>query len=101
LEDLSKLPFTLKTDLRDNYPYGMFAVPLSQIVRVHASSGTTGKPTVVGYTRNDITTWAELVARSMVAAGANEHSVAQISYGYGLFTGSQLQHTYNYNISYC
>lgn len=87
LEDLSKLPFTLKTDLRDNYPYGMFAVPLSQIVRVHASSGTTGKPTVVGYTRNDITTWAELVARSMVSAGANEHSVAQISYGYGLFTG--------------
>jgi len=87
LEDLSKLPFTTKTDLRDNYPYGMFAVPLSQIVRVHASSGTTGKPTVVGYTRNDITTWSEIVARSMVAAGANEHSVAQISYGYGLFTG--------------
>ncbi len=87
LEDLSKLPFTTKTDLRDNYPYGMFAVPLSQIVRVHASSGTTGKPTVVGYTRNDITIWSEIVARSLVSAGADSHTVAQISYGYGLFTG--------------
>lgn len=87
LEDLSKLPFTTKQDLRDNYPYGMFAVPLSQIVRVHASSGTTGKPTVVGYTRNDITMWSEIVARSLVSAGADSHTVAQISYGYGLFTG--------------
>lgn len=87
LDDLSKLPFTTKTDLRDNYPYGLFAVPMSSIVRVHASSGTTGKPTVVGYTRNDITTWSEIVARSMVCAGGDNHSVVQISYGYGLFTG--------------
>lgn len=87
LDDLSKLPFTTKQDLRDNYPYGLFAKPMSQIVRVHASSGTTGKPTVVGYTRNDITTWSEIVARSMSCAGANSNSVMQISYGYGLFTG--------------
>ena len=87
LDDLSKLPFTTKQDLRDNYPYGLFAKPMSQIVRVHASSGTTGKPTVVGYTRNDITTWSEIVARSMSCAGANNNSVMQISYGYGLFTG--------------
>lgn len=87
LDDLSKLPFTTKQDLRDNYPYGLFAAPISQIVRVHASSGTTGKPTVVGYTRNDITTWSELVARSMCCGGADTKSVIQISYGYGLFTG--------------
>jgi len=87
LEDLSKLPFTTKQDLRDNYPYGLFATPMSQIVRLHASSGTTGKPTVVGYTRNDITTWSEIVARSMVCGGADQNSVIQISYGYGLFTG--------------
>lgn len=87
LDDLAKLPFTTKQDLRDNYPYGLFAKPMSQIVRVHASSGTTGKPTVVGYTRNDITTWSEIVARSMSCAGANSNSVMQISYGYGLFTG--------------
>lgn len=87
LDDLSKLPFTTKQDLRDNYPYGLFAEPTSQIVRVHASSGTTGKPTVVGYTRNDITTWSELVARSMCCGGADTESVIQISYGYGLFTG--------------
>jgi len=86
-EDLSKLPFTTKSDLRDNYPYGMFASPLSQIIRLHASSGTTGKPTVVGYTREDINTWSELCARALVAAGADSHSVVQISYGYGLFTG--------------
>lgn len=87
LNDLSKLPFTTKQDLRDNYPYGLFATPMSQIVRLHASSGTTGKPTVVGYTRNDITTWSEIVARSMVCGGADQNSVIQISYGYGLFTG--------------
>ncbi|MBP1924362.1 phenylacetate-CoA ligase [Sedimentibacter acidaminivorans] len=87
LDDLSKLPFTTKQDLRDNYPYGLFATPMSQIVRLHASSGTTGKPTVVGYTRNDITTWSEIVARSMACGGADHNSVIQISYGYGLFTG--------------
>ncbi len=87
LKDLEKLPFTLKQDLRDNYPYGMFAVPLSEIVRIHSSSGTTGKPTVVGYTRNDINTWAELMARSLVCGGAGQEDVIQNSYGYGLFTG--------------
>lgn len=87
LDDLAKLPFTTKQDLRDNYPYGLFARPMSQIVRVHASSGTTGKPTVVGYTRNDITTWSEIVARSLACGGADSNSVIQVSYGYGLFTG--------------
>lgn len=87
LEDLSLLPFTTKQDLRDNYPYGLFAVPLSEIVRIHASSGTTGKPTVVGYTQRDIQTWAELMARTLTAAGADKHSVIQNAYGYGLFTG--------------
>ncbi|MBC3796669.1 phenylacetate--CoA ligase family protein [Acetobacterium tundrae] len=87
LSDLQKLPFTTKVDLRDNYPYGLFAVPLEKIVRIHASSGTTGKPTVVGYTRKDITIWAEIMARSLVAAGADSHSVVQNAYGYGLFTG--------------
>ena len=87
LEDLQKLPFTTKVDLRDNYPYGLFTVPLEQIVRIHASSGTTGKPTVVGYTRNDISMWSELMARCLVAAGAGPHSVIQNAYGYGLFTG--------------
>lgn len=87
LEDLSKLPFTTKQDLRDNYPYGLFAVPLSEIVRIHASSGTTGKPTVVGYTQGDIQTWAELMARTLTAAGAEKTSVIQNAYGYGLFTG--------------
>lgn len=87
LDDLANLPFTTKEDLRDNYPYGLFAKPMSEIVRVHASSGTTGKPTVVGYSRNDITMWAELVARSMVCGGADSNSVIQVSYGYGLFTG--------------
>jgi phenylacetate-CoA ligase len=87
LEDLKKLPFTNKTDLRDNYPYGLFAEPLSKIVRIHASSGTTGKPTVVGYTRNDLALWSECAARALVCAGADEHSVIQNSYGYGLFTG--------------
>jgi len=87
LDDLRRLPFTLKQDMRDNYPYGLFAVPLEQIVRIHASSGTTGKPTVVGYTRRDIDTWTELMARSFVAAGAHKGDVIHNAYGYGLFTG--------------
>jgi phenylacetate-CoA ligase len=87
LKDLRRLPFTLKQDMRDNYPYGLFAVPLDQIVRIHASSGTTGKPTVVGYTRRDIDTWSELMARSFVAAGAHRGDVIHNAYGYGLFTG--------------
>lgn len=87
LSDLSKLPFTYKNDLRDNYPYGMFATPMNQIVRLHASSGTTGKPTVVGYTQNDIDTWAELMARSIRAAGGKPGDKVHVSYGYGLFTG--------------
>ncbi|WP_305045626.1 phenylacetate--CoA ligase family protein [Geoalkalibacter sp.] len=87
LDDLRRFPFTLKQDMRDNYPYGLFAVPLEQIVRIHASSGTTGKPTVVGYTRRDIDTWSELMARSFVAAGAHMGDVIHNAYGYGLFTG--------------
>jgi phenylacetate-CoA ligase len=87
IDDLSKLPFTTKQDLRDNYPFGLFAVPMSEIVRVHASSGTTGKPTVVGYTRKDLATWSEVIARTLTCAGAHQHDVIQIAYGYGLFTG--------------
>ena len=87
IEDLSKLPFTNKSDLRDSYPFGSFAVPMSEIVRVHASSGTTGKPTVVGYTRNDIAMWAENVTRSLCMAGVTKHDLVQVAYGYGLFTG--------------
>jgi len=87
LEDLKKLPFTYKQDLRDNYPYGLFATPLSEIVRIHASSGTTGKQTVVGYTRKDLDTWSEVMARTFTCAGANKESIIQIAYGYGLFTG--------------
>lgn len=87
IDDISKLPFTTKTDLRDNYPYGLFAVPMSEIVRLHATSGTTGKPTVVGYTRNDISTWSEVIARTLTAAGATRNDFIQIAYGYGLFTG--------------
>ncbi|MFV3415772.1 phenylacetate--CoA ligase PaaK [Pseudomonas nitroreducens] len=87
LDDLAKFPFTGKNDLRDNYPYGMFAVPQSEIVRLHASSGTTGKPTVVGYTQNDIDTWANVVARSIRAAGGRKGDKVHVSYGYGLFTG--------------
>lgn len=87
LSDLAKFPFTGKKDLRDNYPFGMFAVPIEQVVRIHASSGTTGKPTVVGYTKNDIDTWADVVARSIRAAGGRAGDRVQISYGYGLFTG--------------
>ncbi len=87
LDDVRKLPFTTKDDLRDNYPYGMFAVPLRDIVRIHSSSGTTGKPTVVGYTRNDLDIWSNLVARIMVAGGVTKDDIIQISFGYGLFTG--------------
>jgi phenylacetate-CoA ligase len=87
LSDLAKFPFTTKKDLRDNYPYGMFAVPQNQISRIHASSGTTGKPTVVGYTANDIEMWASCVARSIRAAGARRGDKVHVSYGYGLFTG--------------
>ncbi|MBA2862665.1 phenylacetate--CoA ligase family protein [Methanococcus maripaludis] len=87
IDDLSKLPFTTKQDLRDNYPFGIFSVPMSEIVRVHASSGTTGKPTVVGYTRRDIAMWSEVVARALNCAGASRDDFIQIAYGYGLFTG--------------
>ena len=87
LADLAKFPFTTKNDLRANYPFGMFAVPQSQVIRIHASSGTTGKPTVVGYTANDISNWADLVARSIRAAGGRAGDMVHISYGYGLFTG--------------
>ncbi len=87
LGDLAKFPFTNKKDLRDNYPFGMFAVPREQVVRVHASSGTTGKPTVVGYTQRDIDTWADLVARSIRAAGGRAGDIVHVAYGYGLFTG--------------
>ncbi len=87
LTDLAKFPFTTKKDLRDNYPFGMFAVPQEQIVRVHASSGTTGQPTVVGYTQNDIQIWSDVVARSLRAAGLTNKDIIQVSYGYGLFTG--------------
>jgi len=87
LKDLNRLPFTNKIDLRDNYPFGLFAVPMEQVVRIHASSGTTGKPTVVGYTRRDINTWAELMARSLAAAGAHKNDIIHNAYGYGLFTG--------------
>ena len=87
LEDLKRLPFTSKADLRDSYPYGMFAVPLREVVRIHSSSGTTGKPTVVGYTRNDLLTWSNLVARFLTAGGVTREDVVQIAFGYGLFTG--------------
>ena len=87
LDDLARFPFTTKQDLRDAYPFGMFAVPREQVVRVHASSGTTGKPTVVGYTAKDIDTWAALMARSIRAAGGRPGDVVHIAYGYGLFTG--------------
>src|ERR1700741_3931935 len=87
LSDLAKFPFTVKSDLRDNYPFGMFAVPREQVVRVHASSGTTGKPTVVGYTAKDIDTWATVMARSIRAAGGRAGDIIHIAYGYGLFTG--------------
>ncbi|ABB32054.1 Phenylacetate--CoA ligase [Geobacter metallireducens RCH3] len=87
LADLQRLPFTLKQNMRDSYPYGLFAAPMEEIVRIHASSGTTGKPTVVGYTRKDIDTWSELMARSYAAAGVHRGDIIHNSYGYGLFTG--------------
>ena len=87
IEDITKLPYTTKNDLRDNYPFGLFAVPREQIVRVHASSGTTGKATVVGYTRRDIDIWAECVARCLAGAGGTSKDIVQVAYGYGLFTG--------------
>ena len=87
LADLAKFPFTTKGDLRENYPFGMFAVPMQEIVRVHASSGTTGRPTVVGYTREDIATWSTVMARSIRAAGGRSSDIVHIAYGYGLFTG--------------
>ena len=87
VEDLRKLPFTYKQDLRDNYPFGLFATPLDDVVRIHASSGTTGKQTVVGYTQNDLNIWDELMARTLTAAGGSRKSVIHVSYGYGLFTG--------------
>jgi phenylacetate-CoA ligase len=87
LDDLRHFPFTTKADLRDNYPYGMFAVPREQVNRVHASSGTTGKPTVVGYTADDLDTWSELMARSIRAAGGRPGDIVHVAYGYGLFTG--------------
>ena len=87
LADLATFPFTGKKDLRDNYPFGLFAVPREQVARIHASSGTTGKPTVVGYTKNDIETWANLVARSIRASGGRAGDIVHVAYGYGLFTG--------------
>ena len=88
LKDLQKLPFVTKQDMRDNYPYGLFAVPRKELRRIHASSGTTGKPTVVGYTENDLEVWKECVARLAVAGGASDEDVAQICFGYGMFTGA-------------
>ena len=93
LEDLAKFPFTVKADLRDNYPFGMFAVPREELVRVHASSGTTGQPTVVGYTQNDIDMWANVIARSLKAAGLRKGDLLHNGYGYGLFTGGLGVHT--------
>jgi len=92
LSDITKLPFTRKTDLRDHYPFGLFAVPRDQVVRIHASSGTTGKPTVVGYTQNDIDVWTEIVARCFGMSGAKRGDVFQNAYGYGLFTGGLGMH---------
>ena len=87
VNDLKKLPFTTKNDLRDNYPFGLFAMPMSEIVRLHASSGTTGKPTVVGYSRRDISLWSEVMARTLTSAGAGKDDFVHVAYGYGLFTG--------------
>jgi phenylacetate-CoA ligase len=87
LDDLARLPFTTKNDLRDHYPFGLLAAPMKDVVRLHASSGTTGKPTVVAYTRNDLNLWSELMARTFAAAGVTEDDVVHNAYGYGLFTG--------------
>ncbi len=92
IDDIVKLPFTTKQDLRDNYPYGLFAVPMSDIVRLHASSGTTGRPTVVGYTRRDLNVWSEMIARCLTAYGATNHDIFHVAYGYGLFTGGLGMH---------
>ena len=92
IDDIVKLPFTTKDDLRDNYPYGLFAVPISQIVRLHASSGTTGLPTVVGYTRKDLSIWSEMIARCLSAYGTSEADIFSVAYGYGLFTGGLGMH---------
>ena len=88
LSDIQYIPMTTKADIRDNYPYGLFAVPMKKIARIHASSGTTGKPTVVGYTKNDLNTWSDCVARLCAAVGVTDEDVCQISFGYGLFTGA-------------
>lgn len=93
IEDITKLPFTTKDDLRDNYPFGLFAVPNSEIVRIHASSGTTGKATVVGYTRYDLDVWSECVARCLTMAGVSKDDIIQVAYGYGLFTGGLGAHS--------
>ena len=87
IDDISKLPFTNKTDLRDNYPFGLFAAPMKEIVRIHASSGTTGKPTTVGYTKKDIENWQEVLARCLIMSGVTPEDIVQVSFGYGLFTG--------------
>ncbi|MGL4736526.1 MAG: phenylacetate--CoA ligase family protein [Cellulosilyticaceae bacterium] len=87
VDDLGKLPFTTKQDLRDHYPYGLFAAPMEEVVRIHASSGTTGQPTVVGYTQNDIDMWKDMIARTLVAMGVSKKDIVQVAYGYGLFTG--------------
>ena len=92
IEDLGRLPFTKKTDMRDNYPFGLFAVPMNEVIRTHASSGTTGKPTVVGYTRHDIEAWAEVCARCLAMSGAQPGDTFQNAYGYGLFTGGLGMH---------
>ena len=93
IDDIVKLPFTVKQDLRDNYPFGLMAVPMSEIVRLHASSGTTGKPIVVGYTRKDLNNWSEVVARCLTANGLSRNDIVQVSYGYGLFTGGLGAHS--------
>jgi phenylacetate-CoA ligase len=92
LDDLTRLPFTRKYNLRDQYPFGLFATPLKEVVRIHASSGTTGKPTTVGYTRNDIAMWAQVTARTLAGVGATDEDVVQVAYGYGLFTGGLGMH---------
>ena len=88
LSDIQYIPYTTKADFRDNYPFGMFAVPMKKVTRLHASSGTTGKPTVVGYTKNDLEMWSDCMARLVTAAGASDEDIVQISFGYGLFTGA-------------
>ena len=93
VDDLTKLPFSYKKDLRDCYPYGLFAEPMKNIVRVHASSGTTGKKIVVGYTKNDLDAWSDCIARMLTAIGADENDIVQIAFGYGLFTGGFGAHT--------